>query len=152
MNLFAKIAQFERLCLRLSKQAQSADWKIDPETGKMVDKKPAGVGIPAASLTGPSAVSRTPVAKPSPLQPGAHPDLEHAVKEEKVVPKPVAPKAPSKTPTKPANWLTQYMGKEQEPASSVQPAIERANKPQTFDADRAAKEQIEKARNPFGNK
>ena len=147
MNLFARTAEFERLCLKFAQSNKG--WKIDPETGKMVDT----TAVPAASLSAPTPRYSIPAAKPAapkaapnmsvdpgmtanprmtkdprtsnspakpaPLQPGAHPGAP-------AHPGVAAPKAPAKAPSAPAKptkgpapWLTQY--KAQEDAKDAAP-------------------------------
>ena len=140
MNLFARTAEFERLCLKFAQSNKG--WKIDPETGKMTDT----TAIPAASLSAPTPrysvpaskpvapkaapnmsvdpgmtanprmtkdprVSNSP-AKPAPLQPGAHPGApaHSGIATPKAPAK--APAAPAKPTKGPAPWLTQYKAQE----------------------------------------
>jgi len=165
MNLLAKTAEFERLCYQLVKRAQSRGWKIDPDTGKMVDT----TSIPDASLSAPTprysvpaakqkAPTMTvdpnqskmmsepnmsnPPAKSTPLQPGAHPGAPAA----HPAPARSAPAASAKPTKAPAAFLTQYMKEQKEKETPT--ALERANTPSTFDADAAAARQVARAKNP----
>lgn len=148
MNLFAKIAEFERLCYQLSKRAQNSSWRINPENGQMENK------IPPASLSGPTprfsvpgkkAPNMTvdplqskmvsepnmsnPQAKPAPVQPGAH----APVKPGTSAPAPAKPNAaPAKPSRQPAPWLSGYMGqdKEQQKANQTLEQQQESNKAQ----------------------
>jgi hypothetical protein len=133
MNLFARIAEFERLCYNLSKRAQdSGSWRINPETGKMEDT------IPPASLSEPTPRFKVkakepimtrdpnmskmvedpnmsnPPAKTTPIQPGAH----APVKSKAAPPKPTA--TPAKPNRQPAGWLNEYMGKDKKVEQATQ--------------------------------
>ncbi len=155
MSLFVKTAEFERLCYQLLKRAQSnKGWKIDPETGKMVDNT-SNTTVPAASLSGPTprysmpppqkskpkaapnkSVDPNMSKKPSlqtqapevPLNPGAHPDLERVVRDTSPAPTKPAParSAPQKS-TQPPSWITKYIEEEKATTpNKSEPAVQKA--------------------------
>lgn len=122
MNLFAKTAEFERLCRNLFKRSQVAIPAFDEQTGEMQGDTPrASLSGPTPKYTvhhspEPAAAKTNPPAKPAPLNPGAHPDAEHVVRDTSSAPKQVA-KAPGKAP--PPAWLDRYMGKDKSQEAAI---------------------------------